>query len=80
MRQHSPTRFMRRKCTVNCNWGKHMNKDAEDKCTNRMVRVTATGTQDTTVEYTQLDQTNGISNETLAIPNATATPTRSPER
>ncbi len=53
-----------------------MNKDAEDKCANRMVRVTVAGTQDMTAECTQLDQTNGISNETLAIPNATATPTQ----
>ncbi len=43
-----------------------MNKDAEaeGKRANRTVRVTVTGTQNTTVEYTQLDQTNGISNET----------------
>jgi hypothetical protein len=61
-------------------WSEHMNKDAEDECANRTVRFTGTGTQDTTVEYTQLDQTNGISNETLAIPNATATPTQSLER
>jgi hypothetical protein len=53
-----------------------MNKDAEDKCANRTVRVTATKSQDTTVEFTQLDQTNGISNETLAILNATATLTQ----
>jgi hypothetical protein len=45
-----------------------------------MVRVTVTGTQDRTVEYAQLDQTNGISNNTLAIPKATATPTQSLER
>jgi hypothetical protein len=73
-------RFMRCKLTIHCNWGKHMNKDAEDKHANRTVRVNETGTQDTTEEYTQLDQTNGISNETLATPNATATPTQSPER
>jgi YD repeat-containing protein len=39
-----------------------MNKNAEDERANRTVRVTATGTQDMTVEYTQLDQTKGISN------------------
>jgi hypothetical protein len=41
-----------------------------------MVRATATGTQDTTVcqENTQLDQTNGTSSETAAIPNVWCSP------
>ncbi len=67
------------KHSVHCNQGQPENKGTNDKGVDIRVRVTATGTQDTTVhqENTQLDQTNGTSSETSAIPNGTATPTQS---
>ncbi len=73
---------LERKRTVHCNQGQPENKVTDDEGVDIRVRVTATGTQDTTVhqENTQLDQTNGTSSETSAIPNSTATPTQSPVR
>jgi hypothetical protein len=73
---------LERKRTVCCNWGQPEDKVTDDKGVDIMVRVTATGTQDTTVcqENTQLDQTNSTSSETSAILNVTATPIQSPAR
>jgi hypothetical protein len=73
---------LERKRTVRFNQGQPEDKGTNDKGVDIRVWVTKTGTQDTTVhqESTQLDQTNGNSSETLAIPNATATLTQSPAR
>ncbi len=59
------------KRTVHCNQGQPEDKATNDEAVDIKVRVTVTGTQDTTVhqENTQLDQTNGTSSETSAILN-----------
>jgi hypothetical protein len=64
------------KHTVHFNLGQPEDNEIDDKSVDIRVRVTATGTQDTTVrqENTQLNQTNSTSSETASIPNVRRSP------
>jgi hypothetical protein len=64
------------KCTLHFNCGQPEDKEINDKGADIRVRITVTGSQDMTVcqDNTALDQTNGTSSETAAIPNVRRSP------
>ncbi len=67
---------LERKRTLCFNCGQPEDKETNDKGVDMRIGVTVTGTQDTTIrqDNTQLDQTNGTSSETTAIPNVKRSP------
>jgi hypothetical protein len=64
------------KRTLHLNPGQPEDEETNDEGVDIRVRVSVTGTQDTTVsqENTTLEQTNGTSSETTAIPNVRHSP------